>query len=175
MCSGTFNRKNGKWRKAPKVSEQFPEQVQTYWDFELNEASGASPEKMTIGSSKIAWFHCPIDGLRWQAKIAAIRQSWMNGSSGCPECHGRARGVGFKLNDAYPKLIAEMWDFNQNFADEIDYENLTTGSNKVANFICPKDGTKWTDKVNEIVKYWERGLSGCPNCITTRRIRNRIS
>ena len=173
VCNGTIDRKVGEWGKARKVSEEFPEQVKIYWDFGRNEEIGVKPSEITIGSSKVAWFRCPVDGNSWSAKIVAIRNSWSHGSSGCPTCHGRSKGKSFKLTDKYPSFIAEIWDFEQNETDGLSYERLTTGSNKTASFHCSKDGTRWIEKINEIVKYWETGRSGCPNCTESRRIRHK--
>lgn len=76
----------------------------------------------------------------------------------------------FKLADIYPSFIAEVWDFEQNETDGLSYERLTTGSNKTAKFHCSKDGARW---IEQIVKYWETGRSGCPKCTESRRIRNK--
>lgn len=173
VCNGTIDRKRGEWGKASKVSEEFPEQVQIYWDFERNDDIRLDSSKITSGSSKEAWFRCPVDGYSWSAKIAAICQSWRNGSSGCPGCHGRSPRTSFILQDIYPGFIAEVWDFEQNEADGLFYERLTTGSNKIATFNCPKDGTTWRQQIKEIVKYWESGRSGCPKCTKGRRVRKR--
>lgn len=173
VCNGTIDRKDGEWGKAPKVSEEFPNQVGTYWDFERNDEIGIRPTEMTVGSSKEAWFRCPIDDHSWTARIAAIRQSWKNGSGGCPACHGRSPGTSFNLKDKYPTFVAELWDFEQNETDGLYYERLTTGSNKTATFTCPLDGASWREQIKEIVKYWESGKSGCPKCTKGRRIRNK--
>lgn len=173
VCNGTIGRKVGEWGKARKVSEEFPEQVEIYWDYEQNDQIGIKPTEITIGSSKLAWFRCPVDGHCWTARIVAIRSSWSNDSSGCPACHGRSKGTSSKLTDTYPGFIAEVWDFEQNEADGLSYERLTTGSNKTVSFRCSKDGTRWFEQIKEIVKYWHTGRSGCPKCNESRRIRNR--
>lgn len=173
VCNGTIDRKIGEWGKAKKVSEEFPEQVTRYWDFEENDKLGLIPSEITSGSSKEAWFRCGIDNHSWRAKIAAIRQSWRNGSSGCPICHGRSPGERAKLIDRFPSFIAEVWDFEQNEIDGILYERLTTGSNKTATFHCPHDGTRWSEQIKEVVKYWNEGNSGCPLCVKQRRIRHK--
>ncbi|MGD9561211.1 MAG: zinc-ribbon domain-containing protein [Pyrinomonadaceae bacterium] len=175
VCNGTIDRRIGEWGKASKISEEFPEQVNSYWDFEQNDKLGLSPSEITVGSSKAAWFRCQKGGHSWSAKIVAIRQSWKNGASGCPTCHGRSKGESFKLADRYPSQIAEVWDFEQNEVDGLSYERLTTGSNKIGTFKCPDDGTIWQQQIKEIVKYWEAGKNGCPMCTKGRRIREKTS
>lgn len=94
VCNGTADRKVGEWGKALPLIEKYPEQVALYWCYEKNEEYNLKPEEMTAGSSKEAWFKCPVDGYEWQAKIAAINNSWGNGNSGCPMCRG------FRKSDA---------------------------------------------------------------------------
>ena len=172
VCNGTIDRKVGEWGKARTVSEEFPIQVRLFWEFGRNDEIGMKPSEITVGSSKEAWFRCP-DGHSWSAKIVAIRHSWKNGSSGCPDCHGRSKGKGSKLGETYPRFITDVWDFKQNETDGIFYERLTTGSNKTATFLCSKDGTRWIEQIRDIVKYWAKDRNGCPKCTANRRIRSK--
>lgn len=174
VCSGTIRRKKGVWKKAPTVSKAFPEQVRSYWDFDRNDPIGLDPAKVTVGSSKEAWFKCPDGEHIWSARIVAIRVSWRNGKSGCPHCHGRRRGKSSRLGDRFPGFLAELWDFETNDAEGLFYERVTTGSNKTVSFRCPKDGTQWMEPVKDIVNYWEKDMSGCPTCFLNRRIRRKV-
>lgn len=171
VCNGTIDRKLGEWGKAPKLSDEFPEQVRVYWDKEKNDELGLDPSEITLGSSKEGWFRCPVDGHQWSARITAIRQSWSNGSSGCPSCHGRSKGEGFNLTEIYPAFIAEIWDFEENDNDGLSYEKLTTGSGKTATFYCSQHATRWSEPIKEIVRYWELGKNGCPSCTKGRKIK----
>lgn len=175
VCNGTIQRKSGTWKKAPKLEEAFPLQVSLYWDFIKNNEIGISPSVVTTGSSKESWFKCPIDGESWRAKIAAIRQSWIRDKSGCPKCHGRLSGKGALLTNQYSELIVEVWDFIENDNEGLKYEGLTTGSNRLASFLCSRDGTKWREPIKDVVKYWEKGKNGCPTCNKGRRIIHKIS
>jgi hypothetical protein len=165
VCNGTADRRGGKWGEAPPVAEKFPEQVAQYWDFQKNEEDSLNPEEITSGSSKEAWFKCPIDGFEWKAKIVSIGISWQGGNSGCPACRGFSATEINSLTAVYPQFIAEFWDFAKNKSTGLRPENLTCGTNREAWFKCPSDSSGWLSKINYIAKYfWKAGKSGCPKC-----------
>lgn len=173
VCNGTDSRNDGVWGKALTVQEKFPEQVVKFWDFEKNAIANLKPEEITSGSSKEAWFKCPIAGHKWQAKIAAISNSWSRGSSGCPFCRGFLASESNSLASTYPKFVSRFWDFEKNSKLNLKPENLTCGTNREAWFRCPMDGTQWNSKINHIVKsFWKVNKSGCPKCGRNRKTIN---
>lgn len=170
VCNGTADRREGKWGEALPVAEKFPEQVAQYWNFEKNEADKLRPEEITSGSSKEAWFKCPVDGYEWKAKIVSIGISWQRGNSGCPACRGFAATENNSLTAIYPEFVSEVWDYEKNENLGLKPENLTSGTNREAWFKCPSDGEEWLVKINYMTKsFWNQGKSGCPKCGRGRR------
>lgn len=176
VCNGTNERRDGTWGEASPVAEKFPEQVAEYWNYEKNEANKLRPEEITSGSSKEAWFICPVDGYEWTAKIAAIGNSWQRGNSGCPSCRGLPTIENNSLVVNYPKFVAEFWDVQKNSALGLKPESFTYGTNREAWFKCPHDGSEWLARVNYIVKsFWKNGKSGCPKCGKGVAAKNKIT
>lgn len=165
VCNGTADRRGRTWGEASPVQKRFPEQVAQYWDFEKNEANRLHPEEITSGSSKEAWFKCPVDGYEWKAKIAAIGNSWQRGNSGCPACRGFTATENNSLTAIYPEFVSQIWDYRKNDLLNLVPENLTLGTNREAWFKCPLDGKEWFVKINYMTKsFWKQGKSGCPKC-----------
>lgn len=165
VCNGTNERRDGVWGEALPVIEKFPKQVAQYWNFEKNEANKLSPEEITSGSSKEAWFKCPLDGYEWKAKVVSIGISWQRGNSGCPACRGFTATENNSLAALYPEFVSLVWDYEKNENLGLQPEKLTVGTNREAWFKCPSDGEEWFAKINYMTKsFWKQGKSGCPNC-----------
>lgn len=90
VCNGTNERKLGKWTRRESLIAEFPEYLQTYWDYEKNDQLKIYPDKVSAGSSQKAWFKCSIDGHEWNSTIASVtHRSWRKGISGCARCGKR--------------------------------------------------------------------------------------
>lgn len=75
--------------KGTSLISTYPDRVAQYWDYEKNNKLNVYPEKFTKGSTKEAWFKCPIDGYEWKTRIGSItRRSWNLGNNGCARCFG---------------------------------------------------------------------------------------
>jgi Hypothetical methyltransferase/Probable Zinc-ribbon domain/Type III restriction enzyme, res subunit len=166
VCNGTDERKRGEWKRRDPIAIEFPDELAKYWLYETNNELGLDPMKLTSGSSKEAFFKCPIDGHEWVATITAItKHSWMRGTSGCPACRGFTTIEATSLISNYPDHVAQYWDYEKNNEAGIYPSKFTRGSNKEAWFKCPIDGHEWKTRIGSITKSsWNQGNSGCARC-----------
>jgi hypothetical protein len=166
VCNGTDERKRGEWKRRESIAIEFPDEVAKYWLYETNNELGLDPTKLTIGSSKEAFFKCPIDGHEWVATITVITKlSWKKGNSGCPACRGFTAIEGTSLISTYPDRIAQYWDYEKNNKVGVYPDKFTRGSTKEAWFKCPIDGYEWKTRIGSITgSSWNHGNSGCARC-----------
>ena len=168
MCAG----KKKKAEKQPCLIDIYPELVSQYWDYEKNIEIYLCPEKVTLLSSKKAWFKCPHDGNEWQSNIfSTTSQQWSKGNTGCRVCNGtdeRKRGEWKRREPIaieFPDQVAKYWLYEANNELGLDPTKLTIGSSKEAFFKCPIDGHEWVATITVITKHsWKKGNSGCPAC-----------
>ncbi len=165
VCNGTAERKFGEWKRRGSVAIEFPNKVAKYWFYEANNALGLDPMKLTSGSSKEAFFKCPIDGHEWVAALAQIKSSWKRDNSGCPACRGLVAIETTSLISTYPDYVYQYWDYEKNNELNIYPDKLTKGSQKEAWFKCAVDGYEWKTRIGSITKSsWSQGNSGCARC-----------
>jgi Probable Zinc-ribbon domain/Type III restriction enzyme, res subunit len=166
VCNGTAERKRGEWVRGETVASKFPNEVAKYWFYEANNKLEIDPMKLTIGSSKEAFFKCPIDGHEWVTSITAIsRGSWQKGNSGCPACRGFVAIETTSLTSTYPDYVDQYWDYEKNNELGIYPNKFTRGSQKEAWFKCPIDGYEWKTRIGSITKSsWSQGNNGCARC-----------
>lgn len=165
VCNGTAERKQGEWQRRDPIAVEFPEEVAKYWFYEANNELGLEPMKLTIGSSKEAFFKCPIDGHEWVASLTSIKISWKRGNSGCPACRGLVATETTSLLALYPEYVSQYWDYEKNNKLDIFPDKVTKGSQKEAWFKCPIDGYEYKSKITSIVRAsWSVGNSGCARC-----------
>lgn len=166
ICNGTSERKQGKWKRRKSIAIEFPEEVQKYWLFETNSALDIDPNKLTVGSSREAFFKCPVDGHEWVASLASIKSSWAKGNSGCPVCRGlQVADKETSLISLYPDFVAQYWDYEKNNDLGIYPDKVTRGSTKEAWFHCPHDGYEWKTRIGSITRAsWNLGNNGCARC-----------
>lgn len=172
VCNGTDTRKQAKWKRRNPIAVEFPDQVEKYWCYKINNELDLDPMKLTVGSSKEAFFKCPIDGHEWVARITAIKGSWKKGNSGCPQCRGfvvaektSLTTKGTSLIALYPDYVAQYWDYKKNNELGLEPDKLTKGSQKEAFFKCPIDGYEWITRIGAITRAsWNKGNSGCACC-----------
>lgn len=165
-CNGTAGRKQGKWQPRDPIAVDFPEEVAKYWLYEVNNELGLDPMKLTSGSSKEAFFKCPVDNHEWVATIGVItRGSWKKENSGCPVCRGLIATETTSLIALYPEYVAQYWDYEKNNQLNIFPDKVTRGAQKEAWFKCPIDGYEYKGKITSIVRAsWSVGNSGCARC-----------
>ncbi len=172
VCNGTDTRKQAKWKRRNPIAVEFPDQLEKYWCYKINKELNLDPMKLTVGSSKEAFFKCPIDGHEWVARITAIKGSWKKGNSGCPQCRGfvvaektSLTTKGTSLIALYPDYVAQYWDYEKNNELGLEPDKLTKGSQKEAFFKCPIDGYEWITRIGSITRAsWSKGNSGCACC-----------
>jgi transcription elongation factor Elf1 len=166
VCNRTHERKRGEWGKANPIGVEFPEEVAKYWFYEANNELGLDPMKMTIGSSKEAFFKCPIDGHEWVATITSISKgSWKKGNNGCPACRGFITTETTSLLALYPEYVSQYWDYEKNNKLDIFPDKVTKGSQQEAWFKCSHDGYEWKTRIGSITRgSWNLGNNGCARC-----------
>jgi Hypothetical methyltransferase/Probable Zinc-ribbon domain/Type III restriction enzyme, res subunit len=166
VCNGTAKRKRGEWQRREPLTVEFPDEVAKYWFYEANNELGLDPLKLTIGSSKEAFFKCPIDSHEWVASITSIAKSaWTKGNSGCPACRGLVATKTTSLISLYPNYVGQYWDFEKNNALGVFPDKVTRGSQQEAWFKCSIDGHEWKARIGGITKSsWNLGNSGCARC-----------
>lgn len=91
VCNGTVNNKLGNRTKRDPLIVEFPSQIEKYWDYDKNNALNLRPEKILGGSSKKAWFKCPVDGHEWQSVVSQVAVRWKRGNTGCARCKRSSR------------------------------------------------------------------------------------
>lgn len=166
VCNGTDERKQGRWQRGKPIAVEFPDEITKYWDYKKNNELKLDPTELTVGSSKRAWFKCPIDGHEWQTTVTAIAKgSWKKGNNGCPACRGFVTTEKTSLVALYHEYVNEYWDYEKNNQLGIYPDDLTRGSQKEAWFKCPIDDHEWKSRIGSITKSsWNQGNSGCPKC-----------
>jgi len=180
VCNRTSDRKRGEWNRREVLAVEFSDEVAKYWFHQANKELKLDPMKLTSGSSKEAFFKCPIDGYEWISTIASISSSaWKNGNSGCPVCRGLVTTENTSLLSFYPDYVRQYWDYEKNNRQSIFPEKVTRGSQKEAWFKCPIDGYEWKNRIGIITtSSWGRGNSGCARCgsgWTTEAIRQFVA
>ncbi len=141
--------------RARSLASELPT-LAAEWDYVKN--APLSPEHVTVGSGRKAWWTCPVCGNSWHAVIGSRATG-----VGCPEC-GRKASVearsrpkpGNSLADRYPDVAAE-WHPIRN--GDLTPDAVAPASSKKVWWLCPMCGTEWEAVVS---KRTTRG-SGCPN------------
>jgi Hypothetical methyltransferase/Probable Zinc-ribbon domain/Type III restriction enzyme, res subunit len=165
VCNGTDERKRGEWKRREPIAVEFPDEIAKYWLYKTNNELGLDPNRLTVGSSKEAFFKCPIDGHEWVAHLAQIKLSWKRGNSGCPACRGFVAIENTSLISSYPDYVAKYWDYEKNNVLGIYPDKFTKGSQKEAWFKCPIDGYEWKTRIGGVTRSsWSLGNSGCARC-----------
>lgn len=121
-----------------------------------------SPEEVTPGSKKRAWWQCPNDSSHtWQAKIGKRARE----GSGCPSCSKRKIPDPDKSFAATHPHVACDWDWQKNFP--LTPFDFTAGSNKFVWWRCQRNAAH--SEHTRIVDRIDRKGS-CKMCNTRRRI-----
>jgi transcription elongation factor Elf1 len=165
VCNGTIDRERGEWKNREPIAVEFPDEVATYWLYEVNNKSGIDPLKLTTGSKKKASFKCPTCSHEWVASPSQIQSSWIKGNSGCPACRRFVVIKTTSLISIYPDRVAQHWDYDKNNETGIYPDKFPRGSNQEAWFKCPIDGYEWKTRIGSITRRsWNLGNSGCARC-----------
>jgi hypothetical protein len=166
VCNGTSHRKIGEWQRKEPIATEFPDEIAQYWFYKANDELKLDPMKLTSGSSKEAFFKCPIDGHEWISTVGSIaRSAWKKGNSGCPACKGLVSTETTSLMSLYPDYVSQYWDYEKNNILDIFPDKVTKGSSKKSWFKCPIDGYEWETSIASISSAsWSRGNSGCARC-----------
>ena len=110
----------------PTFAEARPAEL-AEWDYELNDAEGFHPERITLGSAKLVHWICSCcprgQPHRWTARLP----DRIGLNSGCPVCAGRYPCVCNSLQSLAPSVAAEFDVDKNGFAPS----EITAGSGKV--------------------------------------------
>lgn len=132
------------------------------WDWGQNNAIGFDPQKLSIGSQKVAFWICSTHGTKFKQAIRARER----GQRGCPECLNewknsisRKRYIDGKkvLAETHPNLVAE-WVSCDN--PKFTPYTCVAGSNIKVKWKCQKCGGEYHAY---IVNRTKQG-SSCPYC-----------
>lgn len=112
-----------------------------------------NPDNFSYGSNRKVWWRCrECDGV-WEAYIP---NRTIHGQ-GCPYCSGTRVSDRNSLAVNYPDLVNE-WDYANNGV--LKPEDISFGSTRKVNWICPVCGYKWPCVIADRVR---RGTK-CPRC-----------
>jgi len=132
------------------------------WDWEKNNAIGFDPQKISVGSQKVAFWICSIHKTKFKQIIRARER----GQRGCPHCFdewktsiSRERYINNKkvLAETHPELVAE-WVSCDN--PKFTPQTCVAGSNVKVKWRCQKCGGEYEAY---IANRTLRG-SSCPYC-----------
>lgn len=123
------------------------------WDYELNQASGYTPESIGIDTRKKFWWHCN-NGCN-HSYLATIA-SRIKRNSGCAVCHGKQVSHDTSLAALYPNLAKEWHEANDKSPTEVAPRSEYRAFWKCANPNHPP--------FNRAVYYRTKYGAGCPLC-----------
>ena len=125
-------------------------QLMAEWNWEKNTQLGISPDQVTCGSDKKAWWICSQNH-EWQSSIGS-----KNRGCGCPYCSGLYVIKGENdLKTLKPNLVQE-WDYKKN--GSLIPEELSVSSHKKVWWLC-SNGHSWEAAVSKRTQG-----RGCPIC-----------
>lgn len=134
---------------SKSLAEMFPD-IASQWDYNRN--GSVTPETISAGSHKEAYWICPICHQSYIKRICnrTSPSKRNNESDKCPICLGRVIIPGFNsLKTKYPDVVENEWDYDLN---DVDPDTISAHTNK---------------------KYWWRCIHGHPSYLSTPN--NKIS
>ena len=129
------------------------------WNWGKNNELGLSPERLTSGSGRKAWWKCSMCTFEWDSVIANRSKG-----IGCPQCSRKKRGK--KLIETRIKktgslletnsALVEQWNFERN--SDLSPQDVSPNSNKIVWWKCA-NGHEWQAQISS-----RNHGSGCPHC-----------
>ena len=126
------------------------------WAYDLNK--NITPDKVTPGSHKKAWWRCEICGAEWQQTI----KTKVNGQEHCPNCRRKEAGTkrienwiasGKDTVADYPDLVAQ-------WIDKKNPKEVLAGSMYEAKWKCPRCENEYFMPVKNRIGQHQ----ACPKC-----------
>lgn len=145
------------------LASQFPELVESEWDWFMNDKLGLKPNAIIKYSHVKTWWLCKQHGHSFE--MEAYKRT-LHGY-GCPYCAGQKVLLGFNdLQSKYPELMKD-WDYSKNKG--VDPSRITYGSGLKAWWCCHECSHEWITAVNQ-----RTGVNntGCPACMMHHHISN---
>ena len=134
-----------------KVSES--KTLLKQWNYKRN--TGLSPDRLTQGSSKKAWWVCD-KGHEWEATIA--HRSDINKPTRCPYCSNQKIGSDNNL-EVLNSSLAKEWHPTKN--GNLFPDMVALGSKKKVWWVCNK-GHEWEAAICN--RTTPKQPTGCPHC-----------
>lgn len=126
-------------------------QLVSEWDFEKNSELKLDPKKLTLGSTKKAWWKC-TKGHEWESSIANRAGKKHN----CPYCSGRYAITGKTDLQTINPSLANEWNYEKNIG--LTPANVLPNSNKKVWWKCDKEH-EWEAQIS----HRNKGVK-CPYC-----------
>lgn len=150
---------NNKFKRGHVSLAQAAPRLVANWDYGKN--GDITPDSISFGSQKNAWWKCSVCGEGWQAVIGSVylnaKNKGFSGGLGCPYCSGRQASKLNNLGIKNPSLAAE-WNFEKN--GNLTPFDITAGSSRKVWWTCP-DGHTYEASPSTRVR---NGGRGCPVC-----------
>lgn len=138
------------------LASQFPE-LEKEWNYEKNTAINLSPEEISGGSNKKAWWICTICGHEWEAVIAS-----RSSGRGCPVCAGKEIIPGYNdMATLHPELMPML---HPTMNGDFDPHKSASYIDKKLYWQCPEH----EDHVFEAKPGNILNGKGCPYCANKR-------
>ena len=125
------------------------------WDWDKNNKIGLTPNNLSSGSSKKAWWKCSL-GHEWEASI--YERATRN--TGCPYCANRKIYIGFNDLPTTNPDLAKEWHPIKN--GKLTSYEVTSGSPKKVWWLC-KNGHEWQANIES-----RASGRGCPFCANNK-------
>ena len=114
------------------LQSNYPDLVNSEWDWELNDAINVKPDMLTYGSSMKVYWKC-VNNHHWKASVN--RRTSMN--TRCPYCTGLNAITGVNdLLTLYANIIKTEWEWVENSKKNLEPSELKAGSNRKASWHC---------------------------------------
>lgn len=130
------------------------------WDKEKNNSLGLDAQKLSLGSSKKAWWRCK-NGHEWITQISVRAKG-----HGCPFCaHAHVGKCNSKVQDKsrilttyYPEIV-NTWNYKRN--KELMPDMLSYMSNKKVWWVCSECGKEWQANIYSRVRHKTTTCKSC--------------
>lgn len=131
-----------------------------YWDFDKNSKASLFPDKISVNSSKKAWWICE-NSYSNHSYPATISDKFRYKTK-CPYCSNKKILTGFNDLATVNKILLKDWDYEKN---SLDPTKIGAGSHEKAFWKCHICGYEWEASICS-----RNGGNGCKNCAKITRV-----
>ena len=130
-------------QRQPTFAEAQPAEL-SEWDYELNDAEGLFPSKVTLGSNKLVHWKCACCPRGQTHRWTTAPHCRIGHGSGCAVCAGQQPCICNSLESLFPSVAAELDVEKNDFAPS----EITARSNKKVWWRNTKRGS-WMQAVDQ--------------------------